>query len=54
MAARRIRLYRAGTMHIGEQAPGSFKDIQKVIEVMRGLHIAQPVVRVRPLATLKG
>jgi tRNA-splicing ligase RtcB len=54
MAARRIRLYRAGTMNIAEQAPGSFKDIRKVIDVMRGLHIAQPVVRVRPLATLKG
>jgi tRNA-splicing ligase RtcB len=54
MAARKIRLYRGGTMNIGEQAPGSFKDIAKVVDVMRGLQIAQPVVRVRPLATLKG
>jgi tRNA-splicing ligase RtcB len=54
MAARRIRLYRGGTMNIAEQAPGSFKDIRAVIEVMRSLRIAQPVVRVRPLATMKG
>ncbi len=54
MKAREIRLYRAGTMNIGEQAPGSFKDIRKVIDTMRGFEIAQPVVRVRPLATLKG
>jgi tRNA-splicing ligase RtcB len=54
MAARRIRLYRGGTMNIAEQAPGSFKDIQRVIEVMRGLDIASPVVRLRPLATMKG
>ena len=54
MAARQIRLYRGGTMNIAEQAPGSFKDIRAVIEVMNRLQIAQPVVRVRPLATLKG
>ena len=54
MAARHIRLYRGGTMNIAEQAPGSFKDIEQVIQVMRRLHIAQPVVRVRPLATMKG
>lgn len=54
MAARHIRLYRGGTMNIAEQAPGSFKDIHAVIEVMRSLRIAQPVVRVRPLATMKG
>jgi tRNA-splicing ligase RtcB len=54
MAARHIRLYRGGTMNIAEQAPGSFKDIRAVIEVMNRLQIAQPVVRVRPLATLKG
>jgi tRNA-splicing ligase RtcB len=54
MAARKIRLYRAGTMNIAEQAPQSFKNIDAVIDVMRSLHIAQPVVRVRPLATLKG
>ena len=54
MAANHIRLYRGGTMDIAEQAPGSFKDIRAVVDVMRRLHIAQPVVRVRPLATLKG
>lgn len=54
MAASRIRLYRGGTMDIAEQAPGSFKDIRAVVEVMQRLHIAQPVARVRPLATLKG
>jgi tRNA-splicing ligase RtcB len=54
MASRRIRLYRGGTMNIAEQAPGSFKDIRRVIDVMSGLQIARPVVRVRPLATMKG
>ena len=54
MKEREIRLYRAGTMNIAEQAPGSFKDIRKVIDTMQGFEIARPVVRVRPLATLKG
>ena len=41
-------------MNIAEQAPDSFKDIGQVIRVMQQLSIASPVVRVEPLATMKG
>ncbi len=49
-----IRLYRYGTDNIAEQAPNSFKDISKVIDAMRELRLAKPVVKVRPMAVLKG
>ena len=54
MASRQVRLYRGNTMNIAEQAPDSFKDIGQVIRVMQQLNIAAPVVRVQPLATMKG
>jgi tRNA-splicing ligase RtcB len=54
MASRHVRLYRGKTMNIAEQAPDSFKDIGQVIRVMKQLNIAAPVVRVEPLATMKG
>lgn len=54
MQQRRVRLYRGGTMNIAEQAPGSFKDIADVIASMQAMHIASPVVRTHPLATMKG
>ena len=49
-----IRLYRYGSDNIAEQAPGSFKDITQVIEAMSALSLAKPVVRLRPVAVLKG
>ena len=49
-----IRLYRYGAGDIAEQAPGSFKDISQVVQAMRAHSLATLVVRLKPLATLKG
>jgi tRNA-splicing ligase RtcB len=49
-----IRLYRYGSGRIAEQAPSSFKSISQVIAAMTALSLAVPVVRLRPLAVLKG
>jgi tRNA-splicing ligase RtcB len=54
MESKNIRLYRYGSDNIAEQAPGSFKDISQVIHAMMKLALARPVVRVRPVAVLKG
>ena len=49
-----IRLYRYGAGDIAEQAPGSFKDISRVVRTMQAHALATLVVRLKPLATLKG
>ena len=54
MRAKNIRLYRYGADHIAEQAPAAFKDISQVIRAMSALSLARPVVRLRPVAVLKG
>lgn len=54
MHDKNIRLYRYGADNIAEQAPGSFKDITRVIKAMAALSLARPVVRLRPVAVLKG
>ena len=54
MAEKGIRLYRYGAGDIAEQAPGSFKDISHVVQAMRAHALATLVVRLKPLATLKG
>ncbi len=54
LARQHIRLYRYGTDNIAEQAPNSFKDITAVLSAMQTHRLATPVVRLRPLAVLKG
>lgn len=54
LRAKNIRLYHYGTDNIVEQAPSSFKDISQVIKAMTAFSLAKPVVRLRPLAVLKG
>jgi len=54
MREKSIRLYRYGAGDIAEQAPSSFKDISRVVRAMAALGLARPVVRLRPIATLKG
>ena len=54
MGDKDIRLYRYGAGDIAEQAPGSFKDISHIVDAMRAHDLARPVVRLRPVATLKG
>lgn len=54
LQAQNIRLYRTGTSDIAEQSPQSFKDITEVIHTMQRFDLARPVVRLRPVAVLKG
>jgi tRNA-splicing ligase RtcB len=49
-----VRLYRYGTDNIAGQAPASFKNVRGVIEAMVAFDLIRPVVRLRPLAVLKG
>jgi tRNA-splicing ligase RtcB len=49
-----IRLYRYGTDNIAGQAPASFKDVRRVVEAMTAFQLIRPVVRLRPVAVLKG
>jgi tRNA-splicing ligase RtcB (3'-phosphate/5'-hydroxy nucleic acid ligase) len=43
-----------GKHAISEEAPGAYKDIEAVIDVMHGSGIVQKVARVKPIACLKG
>jgi tRNA-splicing ligase RtcB len=54
MRSRGVRLYRYGADAIGGQAPASFKNVHRVIEVMAALDMIRPVLRLRPIAVLKG
>lgn len=54
LRAKNVRLYRYGSDNIAEQAPASFKNISQIIHAMSALALARPVVRLRPVAVLKG
>ena len=49
-----IRLYRYGTDNIAGQAPASFKNVRRVVEAMTAFNLIRPVIRLRPIAVLKG
>ena len=49
-----VRLYRYGADNIAGQAPVSFKNVHSVMNAMVKLNLIRPVVRLRPLAVLKG
>ena len=49
-----IRLYRYGVDNIAGQTPASFKDPQQVVEVLTTFDLIRPVVKLRPVAVLKG
>ena len=49
-----VRLYRYGVGDIVEEAPSSFKDVTAVLEAMEYHQLAKPVVKLKPLAFLKG
>ena len=51
---RGVRLYRYETDNIAGQAPWGFKNVTQVVDAMASLDLLRPVVRVRPLAALKG
>ena len=39
---------------LAEEAPAAYKDVSRVVEAVHGLGIARKVVRLRPLAVIKG
>jgi len=46
---------RAGSMAgLAEEAPAAYKDVSRVVDVVHHAGIARPVVRLRPLAVVKG
>jgi len=48
-------IVRAGSNKgLAEEAPAAYKDVDCVVEVVHGLGIARKVVRLRPLAVIKG
>mgnify|MGYP005725614987 CR=1 FL=1 len=49
-----VRLYRYNVDNIGGQAPASFKSPHQVVDVMAQLNLIQPVVKLKPIAVLKG
>jgi tRNA-splicing ligase RtcB len=51
---RGVRLYRYGTDNIAGQAPASFKNVQRVVAAMESHDLIRAVVRLRPIAVLKG
>jgi tRNA-splicing ligase RtcB (3'-phosphate/5'-hydroxy nucleic acid ligase) len=54
MRALGITVRAHGKHAISEEAPGAYKDIEAVIDVMHGSGIVQKVARVRPIVCLKG
>ena len=55
MAGQHISLFnQGGAAGLAEQAPGAFKDITAVIDVMEKMGIATAVARTSPLGVLKG
>jgi len=51
---RGVRLYRYHADNIAGQAPWSFKNVAEVVDAMASQSLLRPVVRLRPLAALKG
>ena len=49
-----VRLYRYGTDNIAGQAPASFKSVRRVVQTMTDFDLIRPVVRLQPVAVLKG
>jgi tRNA-splicing ligase RtcB len=49
-----VRLYRYHSDNIAGQARQGFKNVEDVVKVMREQKLLRPVVRLRPLAALKG
>lgn len=51
---RGVRLYRYHADNIAGQAPWGFKNVSHVVDAMASQKLLRPVVRLRPLAALKG
>jgi tRNA-splicing ligase RtcB len=49
-----MKIYDYGKGKVSEEAPAAFKDVNKILDTIKKYGMAQPVVRLRPLADLKG
>jgi tRNA-splicing ligase RtcB (3'-phosphate/5'-hydroxy nucleic acid ligase) len=49
-----ITIQSKSNVGLAEEAPRAYKDIEKVIEIVQGAHLANPVARLVPLAVIKG
>jgi len=46
---------RAGSMSgLAEEAPAAYKNVDRVVDVVHGAGIAKKVVRLKPMAVIKG
>jgi tRNA-splicing ligase RtcB len=54
MNSKSIKLFKFGFDNLGKHAPGLYKEIDEVIDVLRHHNIVKPVVKLHPLAVLKG
>ncbi len=52
LSSKGVSLY--SSSNITEEAPGAYKDVDKVIEVVCSVGLSQKVARLRPLAVMKG
>jgi tRNA-splicing ligase RtcB len=54
LEAQGIRVRARSMAGLAEEAPDAYKDIDAVIEVVHGAGLARKVVKLRPLAVMKG
>ncbi len=54
MQARGVLLRATGRRTVAEEMPEAYKDVSEVVDAIAGAGIAKPVVRLRPLAVVKG
>lgn len=54
LKSRKMKIYDYGKGYSSEEAPGAFKDVNRILETIIKHDIAKPVARLKPLAALKG
>jgi len=54
LSSRGIKLWAHSLRGVAEEAPGAYKDIEKVVRASGASGITLPVVKLRPLAVIKG
>ncbi len=50
---KKVRFYRFGKTNFASQAPDAYKEINDVFDILRDFNLAEPIIRLRPIATLK-
>lgn len=54
LAERGIRVWAHSRRGVAEEAPGAYKDIERVVEAAEDAGICRAVARLRPIAVIKG